>query len=309
MLRTALTGVAVLVAFAVSAPAAGAGPLVNLTAQEEARYADGLVRVAMEMVGERHRACRPRPTPPPTFVDDAPSAQLLSRLALLRRPPIPQDALAVDSPMLRYVAAKDVYRNWHRMGRAADGVELYVLSAREAQTVELPSRACLRKRHAQLLRLLRDEDRRTGVLALRAERRADREARALRSAPGEHLFLFERTNGGLGLGGRHVSIDELEQHGLLSATMRRVVASPDLTHVVGLFPDGVASVELVYPRRAERSRFESVQIYESELRLTVPVQDNLVSFWVEREGPEATQPTMTWRAADGSVLRITRAGR
>lgn len=314
MLRTALTVLAALGALALSAPAAGAVSLEDLAAQEEQRYAAGLVRVAMEMVGERHRACKvSHLDAPATFTDDAPSTRLLSLLALLRRPPIAEDALPADSPLVRYVTGKGVYRNWYRMGRAADGVELYLVSAREARTTMPTSRFCLRKRHAQLLRLLRDEDRRTGALALRAERQTDREQRALRDAEGEQVFLYGRSNSTLTLGGWRVGVGELERRGLLAAAASHLADGrplPDRSHVVGVFPDGVTSIELTYPRRADRGRFEPDQVYESELRMTAPVQDNLASFHVDRDFADAEQPSsVTWRAADGSVVRVVRPRR
>lgn len=310
MLRTALTLVAALIALAFAAPVAGAVSLEDLAAQEEERYAAGLVRVAMEMVGERHRACKINHLDEATFTDAAPSARLLSLLALLRRPPIAEDALPAGSPLLRYVMGKGVYRNWYRMGRAADGVELYLISAREARSPMPTSRFCLRKRHAQLLRLLRDEDRRTGTLALRAERQANREQQALRDARGEQVFLYGRSNGSLSVGGWRVGTDELERRGLLGAMASWSAdgsAVPDRSHVVGVFPDGVASIELVYPRRGDRGRFEPAQVYESGLRVTTPVQDNLASLQVERDFADAERPSsVTWRAADGSVLRVVR---
>lgn len=311
MLRTALTAFAALVAIALAAPAAGALSLEDLAVQEEQQYAAGLVRVAMEMVGERHRSCKvSHLSEPVTFSDDVPSPRLLSLLSLLRRPPIAEDAVPDEQSVLRSVEALGIYRNWYRIGRAADGAEVYVITSRSTQAARPASRFCLRKRHAQLVRLLRDEDRRTGRLALRAEREAAREQRTLRADGSEQVYLYPRVRGRVGTGGWRVGIGDLERRGLLvPTTFTNGEKYLERTHVVGVFPDGVTRLELTYARRAVVWPYTPPNVYESELRLTVPVQDNLVSFWVEREGADAVYPSqVVWRAADGSVVRVVRAG-
>ncbi|MDO8189346.1 hypothetical protein Q5424_28280 [Conexibacter sp. JD483] len=45
------------------------------------------------------------------------------------------------------------------------------------------------------------------------------------------------------------------------------------------------------------------------MHLTAKVQDNVASFQVDRPAPDAIPPLMTWRAADGSVVRVVRARR
>jgi len=299
-------------AAAAAAPRAHAAVSIgDLAAQEDLQYAAGMVRVATEQMRER-RACRLRYDAAPSFVDGPPSEQLRSRLALLRRPAIAEDAVPLDTPLLRYIEGKGVYGGWIRMGRAADGTELYLVAAQDRRRVEPASAACLRWRHRRLLRLLAPESRRIRTLALRAEareRRAERPRRAVE--PRERVFLYERTNGNnLGLGGISADLGELERRGLLTtaafATDPRQLYDPDRARVLGVLPDGVATAEVTYPRRADRGRFAPAQVYESALRLTVPVQDNVISYQVARQPEDALPPKMVWRAADGSVVRVVR---
>lgn len=79
--------------------------------------------------------------------------------------------------------------------------------------------------------------------------------------------------------------------------------SPDLSQVTGLIPDGVATIEATFSRRASRGPHQAPDLYPEDVTLILPVQDNLVSFTVPRAANDAFPTTMVWRAADGSVVR------
>lgn len=291
-----------------AAPSAAAISLEDVAAQEDVEYANGMVREATKQM-RLQRGCEVRYDAEPSFTDAAPSERLLSQLSLLRRPAIPEDLAPATAPMMRMVEGRGVYRNWYRMGRAADGREYYLVTAQDLRRVKPLPHRCLRRRHALLLRMVRPESRRIRTLSLRAERRANREEEPAGGFPArEQLFLFQRQNGTVGLGGYHADVDEWEQRGLLvqMGVYDGRVAAPDRMLLVGVIPDGVTSIELRYPRRADRGPYAPDEVYESALRIVAPVQDNLMSVVVDRASPDAIPSTMVWRAADGSVVRTVR---
>lgn len=272
----------------------------DAAAQQRAQWADAMVDQATQRMRQTP-ACRPEGSErATTFTDAAPSDALRSRLSLLRRPPIPEDGVVTDSPWWRLFTADGVYRDWVRMGRAADGTEFYLVTAQRSNRRALPP-ACLRRRRAQLVRLFGvvRADRRLRALAFHAEQRRNLAERP--SAPDrEQIFLFTRARGnsfGFGVGG--IDLATLERRGLRSSGG----SGGDGARVIGLVPDGVATIDMVYPQRADRGPHAAPEIYESEETLVVPVQDNVFAYWTDRRLQDADAPTMVWRAADGSVLR------
>lgn len=272
----------------------------DAAAQQREQWAEAMVDQATQQM-RRTPACRPEALARPTsFTDAAPSEALRSRLSLLRRPPIPEDDVVVDDPWWRLFSADGIYSDWIRMGRAADGTEFYLVTAQRSSRQAL-SPACLRRRRAQLVRLFGvvRADRRLRTLALRAERRRNRAERP--SAPGrEQIFLFTRSHGnsfGYGVGG--IDLATLERRGLRASGG----SGGDGARVIGLVPDGVATIDMVYAQRADRGPHAAPEIYESEETVVVPVQDNVFSYPTDRRLQDADATTMVWRAADGSVLR------
>ncbi|HVP03810.1 MAG TPA: hypothetical protein VMT10_14665 [Solirubrobacteraceae bacterium] len=74
--------------------------------------------------------------------------------------------------------------------------------------------------------------------------------------------------------------------------------------LVGLVPDGVASVTLQYPRTVSRGRWYKPAVFPSAFTRTVRVQQNVLVVHVPRGGLEAFAARMVWRSADGKVLRV-----
>jgi hypothetical protein len=316
MRRFALTVMLAALAPTVASPAASAhgpqpraaGPpqarqavsMEDAAAQQREQWADAMVDRATEHM-RRAATCRPEDSArPTTFTDAAPSEALRSRLSLLRRPRIPEDDVAPASIWWRLFPAEGVYRDWIRMGRAADGTEFYLVTAQRSGRQALPP-TCLRRRRAQLLRLFGvvRADRRLRTLAFRSERRRNRAERQL--APGrEQIFVFTRAAGntfGFGFGG--IDLATLEQRGLRTSGG----SGGDGAWVTGLVPDGVATIDMVYAQRADRGPHAAPEIYESEETVVVPVQDNVFSYRTDRRLQDADATTMVWRAADGSVVR------
>lgn len=297
-------------ALAAAAQPSSAVSLDDAAAERREQRAIDLINAATRSM-RQDPACRPRWERTTTFSDDAPSAALRETLSLLRRPAIPEDQIA-PPPLpglgLERLGAQGVHRRWIRMGRAADGSEHYLVVAQgRGGPAPLP-RACLRRRHDELQRLLTGEDRRVRRLALRTEARVNRDEHPAGGFPRrEAIFLFDRAHdGSLGGGGGGVDLAWFKRHGLFDSAQR---GSEDISQVTGLVPDGVATIEATFSRRASRGPHRAPDLYPSDVELTVPVQDNLVSFTVPRDAPDALPTQMVWRAADGSVVRTVRERR
>ncbi len=78
----------------------------------------------------------------------------------------------------------------------------------------------------------------------------------------------------------------------------------DRSTITGWVPDGVATVEVSYPRQSIRARTGRRPSTATRSTLTVPAQDNLVSYQVDRPSEDARPPLLIWHAADGTVLRV-----
>jgi hypothetical protein len=235
----------------------------------------------------------------PTFTHDAPSQAMRDTFALLRRPAIPADRKLLAAGGPRFFFSEGIYVDWIRMARAADGSEHYLVIA-ESRNLPAPlSRACLRTRHRLLVELLDGAGPRLRRLTLRDEARLNRQEHPAGGFPrAEAIYHF---SGGGGGGG--VDLDWFRRHGLLGSSQR---GSDDRSTVSGFVPDGVATIEAIYPERASRGPHRPAIVYGEEIRLTLPVQDNVVSFEVDRPAEDAMSPRMIWRAADGSVVRVVR---
>lgn len=268
------------------------------------RRAKRLVRQAARAMQSARPECVQAPRAPVTFTPEAPSELLRAALIILRRPPIPADGVPQQAFDLSRLAANGVYADWVRLARAADGREFYVVAAQHRNLPAPLSRSCLRDRHDQLVRLLdgaRPELRRE---ALRIETQVNQRDHPANGFPdGEVLSLFERGADGILRGGASSgTLETLRTRGILSS-----VEQPDYSSkVAGLLPDGVATVEAIYSQRVDRGPHRPPEIYPSDVRLIAPVQDNLVSFRVPRETPDALPTTMVWRGVDGEVLRTVR---
>lgn len=238
----------------------------------------------------------------PTVTHDAPSQAMRDTFALLRRPAIPADREFVADGGLRFSFAEEVYVDWIRMARAADGSEHYLVIAKRRNQPAPLSRACLRTRHRLLLDLLDGAGPRLRRLTLSEEARLNRQEHPAGGFPAREA-IFGFGDGGAGGG---VDLAWFRRHGLFGSAQR---GSEDRSTVSGFVPDGVATIEAIYPERVSRGRHRPATVYGEEIRLTLPVQDNVVAFQVDRPAEDAMPPQMIWRAADGTVVRTVRERR
>jgi hypothetical protein len=240
---------------------------------------------------------------PPSVTHDPPSQDLLNTLGILRRPAAPGDALSTQSLFFSHFA-HDIYIDYVRVAHAADGTSYYVVAARNVG-IPIETDACLRAIHADLLRLLKGKSKRVRHRALHLfARRVRLDHKYAGRAPREGVFVFDRrADGSIGSGGGGVGATFIQQTGEFGTSS----APGGVSHVVGLIPDGVATVTSSFPQTVSRGRGNPPKVYPAPIERTDPVQDNVVSISVERDPEDAFPSKMVWRAADGSVVKVVQA--
>jgi type II secretory pathway pseudopilin PulG len=300
MPRISLLLLLALIALLVSASTAGANTQHDRAVLKRERIAVKLINKATQRVRRDHRNCRPsfRPDSRPTFTDARPSDALLKALGVLRRPATDADRL--DPSALIFPFARNIYENWIRVATAVDGHQFFVVVAQDRMRFPPPPRHCIALENEELDRLLRDRDATVQRVAHRLKARLDRTEHPKGGfKPNEAIFLFDRTaDGRLGGGGGGVDLRRFLRHGLFGSS-----GTGTRSTVSGLLPDGVASVEFTFDRSVSRGPHREPKRYPKAIALTVPVQDNVVAFDVDRPAPDAFPTRMVWRRADGSVLR------
>jgi hypothetical protein len=116
------------------------------------------------------------------------------------------------------------------------------------------------------------------------------------------VLLFDRGVGGtLGSGGGGGGFGSFLTHGNVMSS-----GGGDSARVTGLVPDGVASVEMTYPRRVSRGRYYEPTVFPRREVVTTPVREGVFSVRVPRGAGDALASRTVWRAADGHVLRVVR---
>jgi hypothetical protein len=301
-LPLALLGLAVSSGAAAAHPSTGhvANTRQDRAALRRERVAVHLINEAARHVRQTHPACRlPRHFDPrPTFTDERPSDALLSTLGVLRRPATEADH--VDRRSLEPTFASGIFENWTRVATAADGRQFVVVIAQDRLRMPLPPHRCVDLEDAELRRLLSDRTPAVRRVALRLKARLNREEHPKSGfTPTEAIFLFDRTpDGSIGGGGGGVDLRWFLRHGLFGSA-----GVGNRSTVSGLVPDGVASIDVTFPRTVSRGPHRDSKVFPTAIRLTVPVRDNVVAFDVDRTAPDVVGMQMVWRRADGSVMR------
>ena len=78
------------------------------------------------------------------------------------------------------------------------------------------------------------------------------------------------------------------------------------SQLAGIVPDGVASVEAVYPRFSDRGPQRRAVDHGRRVRLRAAVVDNVVAVAVPRPIDDVFPAVMLWRDAAGAVVRVLR---
>ena len=123
--------------------------------------------------------------------------------------------------------------------------------------------------------------------------------------------VFARHGDGLSLesargGGGGEDAAEIESGGMWGSESGGTGADPGRTTFQGVLPDGVASVTLHYPA-GKLGGFSHRS--GPAITVTAPVVNNVVFVTVERAGEQAMRSvTTTWRAANGSIVKVIHSG-
>jgi hypothetical protein len=241
------------------------------------------------------------PDGPTEQLPGAPPAEVLNSVEALRRPQTAEDQVPGRSLGLGLVDA--VYPAYTRTLTARDGRQFIVVPAREGSKLQVDE-ACFDATHRELVRALRDESRRFRQRTLRRFARirdAQEKTAAHQKGPYERLLLFSRApNGSLG-GGGGGSFSYFLTHGNSGSS-----GSGSSSRIAGLVPDGVATVQMTFPKRITRGRYLEPKVYPRRIDLTLPIQQNVYSATVARSAPDAFASRTVWRAADGHVIRVIR---
>jgi hypothetical protein len=195
--------------------------------------------------------------PPPTVTHRAPPAELLSRLAVLRRPQQPGDIPAFDFKAFPYhLLARDYIRKLGSVG----GTGYYLIPGSPA-SFHVPRRC---QSH------LSPHQR-------RVQQRIEREQRKRSRTIGLGMFAFNRRGGG---GGGCCS----DLHALLSNRTVQTSGIAGHSVVSALVPDGVASVTVRWHRGPERNATVANNFWRVTVPLSAPRAFPHSTIWRDADG-------------------------
>jgi hypothetical protein len=221
----------------------------------------------------------------PATSDGSPGPELLSLLAVLRRPATAADRL--PRSLQAGADAQGVFVRYIRLARVSGGVSYYILPAEAVTQRQFVPARC----YAAILAAVRAElpripaKFRMPTLGL-AERFVahDRAAAQAPTGPGVCLLMSGKA-GSAGTCGATAA--QLTSVGLLSMS----------STVSGIVPDGVATVTLRYPDGGGRhAKTVTARVVGNVFASTAALAFRL------------PRPGMVWRAANGAVLRTVPAG-
>lgn len=269
---------------------------------EETGKAIDLINRAEAHVRATRRSCRSAALPEgPVVTHDAPGQEITGAIAALRRPQTEAERIP-ESGLLRGLE-DEIYVDFIRTVTAPDGKQFVVVPGRATPPAPRPA-ACADAVRARLLRTTASKSRHLRSVTLRqyaSIRRGDRRAAAQPRAPYDEVFLFDRTENGLGGGGGGGRLTYFLTHGNVTSS-----GGGATSRVTGLVPDGVASVTLTYPKRVSRGRNYRPEVFPKKVEITTAVQENVFSVRVPRGAPDAFASRTVWRGADGHVVRVVR---
>jgi hypothetical protein len=260
------------------ATAAATGPAQRGYLPAEVKY----LREAARHVPECHAGKGPVL---PATSDGSPGPELLSLLAVLRRPATAADQL----PRSLHAGAETqgIYVHYIRLARVSDGMSYYIVPAESvARKVFIPARC-----YAAIIAAVRAElpqipaKYRAPTLDL-AERIVARDRLAARARTGPGVCLLMTGNAGTA-GTCGATAAQLTSVGLVSFS----------GSVSGVVPDGVATVTLRYPDGGGRH----------PKTVTASVVGNVFASATTME-LRLPSPSMIWRSSTGAVLKTIPSG-
>jgi hypothetical protein len=266
------------------------------------RIAEQALDSALRAVAKRSPACRARvPRLTHSITHDPIPQAMLDSFAVLRRPKVAQDEIGddMDFPFAEKIAVDYI----RRAIVLPDGKAVFVIPALDARPAipKRPAVCTFRERQALAHRL-----RGKPAQAQRAARRAlrhlhDIEYAAARRTVEPGLFLLVRGSNSSFGGSGVTSLGDIRRIGTFVAGN----AGRDSALLVGLVPDGVATIDFTFA--AGRSRGpDSARTYATTYRRTVAVVDNVVALTVPRAPEDAIVNRQVWHAADGTAINAVR---
>ena len=207
---------------------------------------------------------------------------------------------------LPFVVAQGIYRRYIRIARSASGRMFALVPARNVTSYEPRPARCRAELRTLVKRRVRSRRRAFRVSAERLLNRLIRDRWAPRSpASLEGIrFLDYSAEHGIG-GGSGADVGVIRRTGNWVTSSSTEAGEVERSTVAALLPDGVARIDVTYPR-GRSSEPTLVRRYAHAIRRTLQVRDNVVSFRVPRNAEDAFPTRQVWRSASGEVLRVVR---
>jgi hypothetical protein len=272
----------------------------------EAQAAELINRASTRTIKLRS-SCRPSfPRGHATIVDGGAGPQVSALLGVFRRAPTAADqaasaALLARSPGNPFFA--EVPRDGVRVVTAGDGTRVTLVAATKLRAVGLtPAKraSCELVTRRELVRIAAGARPVIGRAALRVFDASARRERAAAPAP-ETEGLEVRA--GHGSGGAGFSTEQFVDQPVRFGTISRKRA-----HLILVVLDGVARVELRFPRYSSRGPYRAPVDHGRAVRVAARVVDNVASVLVSGRGIEGVfGATVVEYAADGTVVRTVRS--
>jgi hypothetical protein len=260
-------------------PNSGLAALIERTPQKQLRREFSYVAAATKGV-LASPACQLQQPTGVSFVHRTPDRTLLSLLAVLRRPATPADR--VNSSV--FDGIPDVYAGSTRRAFSAGGETYYLAVSGFDRAASIPSDECFVLQARALARYLPKIP-----PALRSQTQAlqagfiDYARNVFARAPRDGICI-------LGLGRNETGTS----CGITAAQIKAGAGPSDDQGVFsGVVPDGVAWVTLSFRAAAGRP----------PRSITGRVRGNVYAIRVGGAGQPSTQPTVTWRSAQGRVIK------
>lgn len=257
----------------------------------------GLINRANDDVFAARPRCSnlPRNAAGPRVTHDAPTREVRSLIAALRRPPRKVDR-AVDRRRLAGPDGGTVYIDYVRVVDVSGELRPIVLR-RGTDDIFRPLPGCLDAQHDRLVELLdgRSPSLRSAALKSFASFRRGQEGNRRIPRTVRDTISFD--------GGGEADAATFRKRGIFGSSE----ASGRPTLLTGLVPDGVATVTVEYPQVMSRGRDFKPARYPARFKRTVRVHHNVVALDVPRPAGDAANPRLTWRDAKGDVMRVVAA--
>ena len=286
--RIALAGIALI--------ACASGAVVAVSAQGTSPVATGASaraplawlranQRAVDLVFRHGGSCRIKPAArvgSTVLLEGAPTTDLSSMFAVLRRPAPKEDRVSASRLRGLHVDIQGIYARYARQG-AIDGITYYMIPGTNVGGVQLPDR-CYSKQLAAFEHDVAELSVPERTKAVSWERKLIEQNKG----PRDGVVIV--TAGGGSIGARYLTVSELRADPWNNAGGG---GSNHITKTALLVPDSVASVTARYPAQSYPGRVPR------PVEVTRRVNDNLAIF-VFRGAWDP--PSLTYRSATGTIL-------